>query len=196
MLNLKNLFSRVLLALMLVTGASAALAGPMYRVSVDTSTLVGQGLLDFAFLGLDSAAPASAMLSNFSGDFGAGSFIEGEASGDVTSGVVLGNGSGLNAFTQEVNLGGVFGFDVRFGELGSSGDGTTLGVALYTLGFGDYLLSQGNLVSFELMPETAVGVSFDAAAVRVAEVPEPAALAMLMLGLGLMAFTVRQRRMH
>jgi hypothetical protein len=196
MINLKNLFSRALLALMLVSGMGSALAGPMYHVTVDTSPLAGKGLLDFSFLGLDSSAAASAMLSNFVGDFAAGSMFEGDAAGDLASGVVLGNGTGLNAFTQEVNLGGSFGFDVRFGDLGPAGDGTTLGVALYSPGFGEYLLAQGNLATFDLMPDTPVAVSFDAAAVNVAEVPEPAALALLVFGLAIMTGMARQRRVR
>jgi hypothetical protein len=194
MFNLKNLFTRALLALMLVTGAGAAFAGPTYRVSFDTAPLEGQGLLDFTFLGLGSSATASARLSNFYGDFGPGSMLEGDASGDVALGVLLGNSGAFNAFTQEVNLGGRFGFDVSFGDVGAFGDGTTLGVALYTPDFGSYLLVEGNLASFELLPETAVGVSVGGEVVRLVEVPEPATLASLALGLALMGSTLRARR--
>lgn len=70
MFNLKNLFARAMLALMLLTGAGAASAGPTYQVTIDTQGLSGIGQLDFAFLGLESAGAATAYLSNFSGDFG------------------------------------------------------------------------------------------------------------------------------
>jgi hypothetical protein len=196
MANLKNLFTRALLALMLVTGAGAAAAGPIYRITIDTASLEGEGLLDFAFLGLDSSAAATAMLSNFRGDFATGSALVGDASGDLDTGVLLGNSMAFNAFTQNVNFGGRFGFDVRFDAPGAFGDGTTLGVAAYTLGFGEILLGAGNLVQFDLMPGAATMVSFDGAVVRVTEVPEPAALALMAFGLALMAWTARQRRMH
>ena len=65
MFNLKNLFTRALLALMLVGGAGAASAGPVYRVTIDSSSVAGSGVFDFSFLGFDTAADATAVLSNF-----------------------------------------------------------------------------------------------------------------------------------
>jgi hypothetical protein len=41
MSNLVSLLFRVLLALSIAAGAPAALAGPLYRVSLDTSALAG-----------------------------------------------------------------------------------------------------------------------------------------------------------
>jgi hypothetical protein len=52
---------------------------------------------------------------------------------------------------------------------------------------------------FELVPDGVTGVSDDNALTRigiVSEVPEPAAFALLALGLALMARTARRRRMQ
>jgi hypothetical protein len=51
MFKLKNLFTRALLALMLVTGAGVASAGPIYHVTIDTAGLSGSGVFDFLFSG-------------------------------------------------------------------------------------------------------------------------------------------------
>lgn len=193
MLNLKNLFTRALLALMLVSGAGMATAGPIYRVTIDTSSLAGSGVLDFGFLGLDTAAEATAMLSNFRGDY-ADSSIEGDVSGSLEAGFILGN-SEFTHLLQTVQLGGLFGFDVTFG-LDGEGDGTSFAVTLYNTDFSEMLLSQGNLVQIDLMPGAADLVSLDDAFVNVSEVPEPAALALLVMGLGLMGSTARARRMR
>ncbi len=79
---------------MLVTGAGAASAGPIYQVTIDTRGMSGTGLLDFAFLGLESSGAATAYLSGFSGAFG-DFVLEGDASGTRDTGIVLGNGTGL-----------------------------------------------------------------------------------------------------
>lgn len=194
MFNLKNLFARAMLALMLVTGAGAASAGPTYQVTIDTQGLSGIGQLDFAFLGLESAGAATAYLSNFSGDFG-DFVLEGDASGDRETGITLGNSVFFNDYLQAVNLGGVFRFNVMF-DFAGEGDGMTLGVALYDELITTYLGAEGNLVQFDLMPGSGVTVSAVDGLSRVAEVPEPASMAMLLAGLMLLGWTMRQRRMR
>ena len=194
MFNLKNLFARAMLALMLVTGAGAASAGPTYQVTIDTQGLSGIGQLDFAFLGLESAGAATAYLSNFSGDFG-DFILEGDASGDRETGITLGNSVFFNDYLQAVNLGGVFRFNVMF-DFAGEGDGMTLGVALYDELITTYLGTEGNLVQFDLMPGSGVTVSAADGVARVAEVPEPASMAMLLAGLMLLGWTLRQRRMR
>ena len=194
MFNLKNLFARAMLALMLVTGAGAASAGPTYQVTIDTQGLSGTGMLDFAFLGLESAGAATAYLSNFSGDFGE-FWLEGDATGDRDTGILFGNSVFFNDYLQAVNLGGVFRFNVMF-DFAGEGDGMTLGVALYDEFFTTYLGAEGNLVQFDLLPGSGVTVTAADGVARVAEVPEPASMAMLLAGLMLLGWTMRQRRMR
>lgn len=194
MFNLKNLFARALLALMLATGAGAASAGPIYQVTIDTRGMDGTGLLDFAFLGLESSGAATAYLSGFSGAFG-DFVLEGDASGTRETGIVLGNGSGFNDYLQAVTLGDLFRFTVRF-DVAPEGDGTTLGVALYNEELSAYLGVEGNLVQFDLMPGSAIVVSADNPLTRVSEVPEPASMAVMMMGLMMLGWTLRQRRMR
>jgi hypothetical protein len=202
MFNLKNLFTRALLALMLVTGAGAASAGPIYHVTIDTSGLAGSVFLDVVFSGdATTGGAATATLNNFSGNFvtdlGA-DMLYGDASGNVASTVLLGNVGGYAELLQLVSLGGKFGFDLRF-DLAPEGDGTILGIALLNAETGAYVGLDGNLAQFELVPGAEIGVSADnafATITTVSEVPEPSVLAMLALGLALMAWTARARRMH
>lgn len=194
MFNLKNLFARALLALMLVTGAGAASAGPIYQVTIDTRGMSGTGLLDFAFLGLESSGAATAYLSGFSGAFG-DFVLEGDASGTRDTGIVLGNGSGFNDYLQAVMLGDLFRFTVRF-DVAPEGDGTTLGVALYNDDLSGYLGVEGNLAQFDLMPGSAIVVSSDNPLTRLSEVPEPASMAVMMMGLMLLGWTLRRRGMR
>lgn len=193
MFNMKTVITRALLALALVMGAGAASAGPTYRVAIDSSDFAGtSGYLDLTFLGLGDAAPALATLSNFMGDFGADAFAEGDAWGDVGTGIVLGNGQGFNAFTQAVNFGGRFSFDVRFMQ-GDIGDGTTFGVALINEAFDAYLGADGNLVEIGLMPGTPDLLMALAPIATINVVPEPSELLLMLTGLALLGFMVQRR---
>ncbi|MGJ9420330.1 NF038129 family PEP-CTERM protein [Massilia sp. CMS3.1] len=193
MFNLKNLFTHALLALMLVTGAASA--APTYHVTIDTTSLSGSGVLDFLFSGdADLAAPATATLSNFIGNLGS-SETYGDVSGSTGTTFVFDNVNGFAELLQFVNLGGKFGFDLSFG-LSSAGDGTSFSFALYDESF-NYLGVNGDLAQFQLLPESGISVSANNALVGVAlvsDVPEPATLASLALGLALMGSTLRARK--
>jgi len=129
MSNLVSLLFRVLLALSIAAGAPAALAGPLYRVSLDTSALAGTvGYLDLGLNGPLDAAPTVARLGNFSGAFLEGGMTSGDVSGDVVNGVVLRNGPEWNFFDQLVTFGGLFSFDVEF-DLGEGANGSLFSVA-------------------------------------------------------------------
>lgn len=197
MFNIKNLFLRALLALSIAVGAPAALAGPVYHVSLDTSSLAGStGFLDLGFLGLETPNPTFARLNNFSGDFFGDAILEGDAVGDVVSGVVLGNRTGFNYFDQAVRFGGLLSFDVSF-ETEYELIGTTLSVALLDSDFASYLGAEAHLLTIDVLANTPAVIDVLAPGlVSVAEVPEPREWLLLATGLFLLGATRRlqQRR--
>lgn len=194
MFTMKNLFLRALLALSIAIGAPAALAGPIYRVSLDTSSLSGTGFLDLGFNSLEDAGPARATVTNFSGDFLAHSAVLGDAGGSIADGVWLGNGEGANFFDQAVVFGGLFSFDVSFDLLPTQA-GVTFAVALMNDALDAYLGADFNLVTIDLTPGLPVDLQVFAPgladASALAEVPEPAAWMLLAAGLFLIGMTRR-----
>jgi hypothetical protein len=186
-----KLFKSLILQTALVLAAAGApllaWAGPQYHVAIDTAGLAGQsGYLDFLFLGLDTAAPATASLSNFSGDFAPERIVFGDVGGDIGATVTIGNFDAYNEFAQWAHFGGVFGFDIAFDVAPGPGPGTTLSVALLDAAF-DYLGSAGDIVTFSLQPGQDAGVSADGTLATVSEVPEPSsawlgAAGLLLLG--------------
>ena len=196
-MKLSSIFLRAALALALACSTALASAGPQYHVSVDTQSLAGQsGYLYFLFLGLVNAAPATATLSNFSGDFGAGVVTSGDAAGDVAGQLTLGNGSAWTEFAQWAHFGGLFGFDVAFEVASGSGAGTTLSVALLDADFGYLPATAGDVVTFALLPGQDAVVTADAGFAAVNEVttvPEPSSAWLGAAGLLLMGGALRRR---
>lgn len=194
MSNLVPLLFRVLLALSIAAGAPAALAGPLYRVSLDTSALAGTvGYLDLGLNGPLDAAPTVARLGNFSGAFLEGGMTSGDVSGDVVNGVVLRNGPEWNFFDQLVTFGGLFSFDVEF-DLGEGANGSLFSVAFVDDAL-NYLGAAGNVLEMNVVAGQSVELQLvDAAFASVAEVPEPAAWLLVASGLLLLAATRRLRQ--
>ena len=193
--NFYSMFLRAVLAFSIAVGAPAALAGPLYRVSLDTSTFAGStGFLDLGFNGGGDIGQAIARLSNFSGDFLSDPAYLGDVSGDVVGGVRMGNTSGENFFTQAVNFGGLFAFDVSF-DSGNDVFGTLFSVALLNDAFDAYLGVDGSLLTIDLVPGTADDITVNAPGlaqvVAVAEVPEPGEWLLLATGLLLIGATRR-----
>lgn len=204
--NLKNRMAWCLAALALLA-SQAALALPghhhsTFHVKLDTRGFAGQGLLDLTFLANAGATPASAILDNFDGAFGAPFDASPGAVGSIPVGVVLGNGNGGNYLTQFVQLGGWFSFDIRFdGAFATTEniDASLFAATLYDADLTGYIGDAGSFVEFALAPQvngipgtisvTAGGL---ATVADISPVPEPSALLMALAGLAVLG--VHRRR--
>ena len=196
---------RAVLAALLAGSSSLALADPLgYHVEIDTSAFSGAGFLDFAFIAGNSPAPgASAVLSNFSGAFGALESLEGSVSGSAPGTLTFGNSGAYNDWFQNVTLGGKFAFNIVFGGefLTTAGNaGTTFGVGLLDASGTSYLGNvNGNLLQFELTPvyggvPASIAGSTYASIASVSAVPEASEWMMLTGGLALIGLALRRRQ--
>lgn len=182
--SINAFFARALLALLLVTGSGAAFAGPVYRVSVDTSSFTGRGYLNLTLTGLSNAVPVTANVWNFEGSFGAATFSQGQVSGNVGSMVSLVQGPSFNELLQEIDFGGLFSFDVSFDMPQDVLNGSNFGVALVNESLTAYAPGTGgDIAVIALTPGTAAATWADLSFVTIAEVPEPGSAAIVMLGL-------------
>jgi hypothetical protein len=193
--SINAFFARMLVALLLVAGTSAALAGPIYRVSVDTSTWSGSGYLDLTLTGLGNTVPVTATVSNFKGSFGSTSSTQGQVSGDVASVVSLAQGPSFNELLQEIDLGGMFSFDLSFESPLGLLDGSTFGVALVNASQTAYAAgTDGDIATIALMPGAPEAVWADQRFASIAEVPEPGSAAIVVLGLLLVGWSRARAR--
>ena len=199
MTNMTSLFSRLVLALTLATGAGAAIAVPArYHVDVDTRTLSGDGYLN---LTLASFSAATALTSNFTGNASGASILTGAVSGDLSTSAAF-DTSDLNYLDQLVHFGGKFGFDVLldFDSIGA-GMGTESAdflVSLTNTDFSAYIGVDGPLATITFTP--GVGSSFvtgnpfaTVTAIDPAAVPEPGQWLLMATGLLLLGAMVRRR---
>lgn len=190
MRNLMKRFSLCLFALALFA-SGAAQAFPTYQVKVDTRGLSGTALMDFTFLANAGATPATATLSNFSGDFGSLYERSPGVSGSIADGLVLGNEDGGDYLTQYVVLGGWFSFDISFGGAFATTEGvdaSQFNATLYTEDFSDFVGTAGSFAAFSLLPQVAgvpggIEVSAADGLASVSEVPEPSSLLLVLAAL-------------
>ncbi|WP_137174194.1 NF038129 family PEP-CTERM protein [Massilia sp. HP4] len=176
--------ARAMVALLLATAAGATLAGPVYRVSIDTGSWSGSGYLNLTLTGLDNATPITATVSNFKGSFGSERFTQGQVSGDVGSLLSLVQGPSFNELLQRIDFGGIFSFDVRFGIPAGSLDGSNFGVALVDAGRTAYAPgTSGDIAAIALMPGAADASWAAQGIASITEVPEPGSAAIVALGL-------------
>lgn len=202
MVTINTLLQQCLLAATLAfSAAGAALAGPAYHVSVDTSSLAGStGYVDFSVVGTAGAPLSVANFSNFGGVVGAEADRFGAAFGTLQGGFMLHSAPGDNYLTYAATFGGIYSFDVSFGgeyESVSGIDGATFVVGLYDANYASYLPQ----ASFLVQPGndlagpgvTPVAPFGNVTVSEVSAVPEPASWALLMLGL-VMAGAVARRR--
>ncbi|QYF94005.1 NF038129 family PEP-CTERM protein [Massilia sp. PAMC28688] len=201
MFNFKQFAQQALFALAMACGSAAAVAGPTYQVTIDTSSFAGEsGLLDFAFSnGFVGTVGATATLSNFSGSFGVEFDRFGSVSGAIPGMVSMTNDVLISYLTQAVTLGGNFGFTVHFGgdfETIDDVNESLFSVALYDA---DMTAMLAQLVDFTIIPgANGVAASIVISAgdlASVGEVPEPSQLLLMLSALAL-AGAVMRRRAH
>lgn len=191
------LLARLLLAVLFLCGAGPAAAGPVFTVSIDTSTLGGgSAYLDLYFMGLANAAPATATVSKLSGALDGPAVLSGDVTGTNPGLFVFGNANGGGELVQGVTLGGLLTFNVGFdfgqGQPGQNDAGTTFGWAL----FNDvaYLGADGDLGTIALQPGAAPAqrylVSNDSAVSNV--LPEPSSMALVLVAGVALALAMRR----
>lgn len=193
MTNLKNLFIRALLALCIVSAAPAALAGPTYRVALDTATWQGEsGYLDLSYGGLIGSATGTAVASNLTGNFddSVDVYFDNLASGTRAGGFTLISSDNLAFVSQAINFGGVFTFDLRFDTLGQ-GLAADFGVGLTDLDFN--ALEGFSGFTFTLLPgeDTALPVDPVPGIGGVVAIPEPGEWLLMATGLLMLGATRR-----
>ncbi len=177
-------------ALCLVAGASTA--APHYHLSLQTDGYAGTGWLDLQFNPGFDAAPATAVLSNFSGMLGSEpAQEEGGVSGALPGTLAFVNSTPFNDVFQSIQLGGVFEFDLDL-----TGSSSVFSVGLYGA---DMMTALGNpdpftnsLAVFNLGQDNEIADPQRVSVASRSDVPEPASPWLLAVALGALG-CVRRR---
>lgn len=197
MTNPIALIRRGLLALALAGASLGALAAPInnYHVNLNTQTLGSTtGLISFLFSTIGAPAPVSATVSNFTGAI-SGQALSSMVPIDVNGNFVIANDN-ISFADVAATFGGDFGFDLAFSGdvIGNGTDTSTLYVYLLDDNFlplaGDSLFG---VMQFDILPAGPVAGAPLQGLVSVNAVPEPGNLALMLLAIGMMGFTVRRR---
>ncbi len=198
MQQLHHFFKQLVLATALILGTSAAVAGPVYTVTLDTAAFDGSANLDLSFGSFAEAAPVTALVSNFSAGFGNVVDSAGAVSGTTASGITMLNAPGYNFVTFALTMGGTFSFNVSFGDGFSGIDNALFAVTLFNES--GFLGSDGPVAAFTLTPAVDgpslvefSGVTGLASAGPAADVPEPSQLLLMLTALALLGFMARRR---
>lgn len=206
MQSIKQLWTGLLLALVLLQPSTPVSAATAYHVSVDTASLVGTaGFLDLQFNPGDVTAPAAmALLNGMAGDLtlNAGAVVDGSVTGALPGPLSFANDTAFNAVLQPVTFGNVFDFTINFSgayEGALSGSGTRFSLALLDTFYNPLATVDpaGTILQFDLMPGGDVSATtFDVmlgtpSIVSLTAVPLPAALPLLFSALGVVGFMRR-----
>lgn len=197
----KKFYSRFLriLALLLAFGASShAVADVMRLVTLDTSIYgAGRaGYLDFTFNGVDGAPAATATMTQLQGfDMDPANFSPWGDAAAVPGGFAMLNSSNLNDVLYQGVFGGVFSFMLTVSGDPSALLNSSFGVVAYDI---DQNQIKGKILDLMFAPAADGSpdlqiVSINDAVATVADVPEPASLALAALGLLMLAFARRRR---
>jgi hypothetical protein len=191
MFNIKHILARLLLAVSLAAAIAPAGAGPVYQVSIDTSSLgTGSAFLGLYFMGLAGAGEATATASKLDGAFWGPATLTGAVSGGVPGPLSFSSANGGGDWFQAIELGGKFSFDLSV-AVGSGSTGMTFGWAVFDANH--YLGVDGDLGNLFLNPDAPFGQQVTMALANttltsVNIIPEPSTLALMLFAmLGLMA---------
>jgi hypothetical protein len=202
---MKLLKLKLLVVAAIMLAASSAFASLSYNVSVDTSSLSGDGYLYFQFAPGNSAQDASASISGFNVAGGSlftdAPVLNGGASGVLPT-ISIANSSGLNDYTQGIHFGNSFAFTLLLdGPAVNAPNGSALGGSsfLFALstnadGSGALLSSDGTLLTLDLDTHGAATANVAASQVTADVTPTPVPAAAWLLGSGLMGLVGLRRR--
>ncbi|WP_426193657.1 NF038129 family PEP-CTERM protein [Massilia sp. DWR3-1-1] len=201
MFNAKQFIQRLLLAVSLGGTMALAQAEPLsYHVTVNTATLTGSGYFDATLAATTVAAQGlTVSLSNFAGAFGN---VDNVASYDymtIANGFALSNAA-PNYLSQQVDFGGELSFDVLFsGAFLSATTAETLPLffSLWDSAFAQIGDSGGFNVAGTGIDRISLMGSNDLITITAngaTEVPEPAALLLMLTAFALMGVMVKRRQ--
>lgn len=200
--KLTSLFQKSVFGVALAAACAFASAAPVtYSVKLDTTSLAAGTYLDFAFTPSEGAARSFATVSKLTGGLTLAGFEGSGTSVGADSFTMSNDPVGFNYVDFAGMVNGMFGFDVTFddGYLAGLADRSSLfAVSLLGSDFGPVTDGLG-IVQFSLTANKGIEASIAAGFGSVglapaAAIPEPAALLLMLAGLGAMGAVARRRK--